>query len=692
VKRQMIRIEGHNIEVLSMNTIIVGSGAAGLNAADRLFSLGQQDIAILTEGMNMGTSRNTGSDKQTYYKLSMSGNGADSVEDMARTLFDGGAMHGDIALVDAALSSRCFSRLLDIGVPFPHNRFGEYTGYQTDHDTRLRATSAGPLTSRFMTEQLEKEVKMKKIPILDKYLTVAILTDEDEPSSITMKDKSQKAVGMIAINMASLDNESYGLTLINCTNIIYATGGPAGMYHHSVYPESQTGSTGIALEAGAKGVNLTESQYGIASTAFRWNLSGTYQQVLPRYISTNDRGEDEKEFLTDGFSSAGMMLDAIFLKGYQWPFDPKKMNNSGSSNIDMFVWQETQRGRRVFLDYTQNPASACQSDANEMNFGLLGEEAHAYLLRSDALFGKPIDRLRKMNSPAVELFLSHGIDLSKDYLEIAVCAQHNNGGLVGDIWCESNLRHFFPVGEVNGSFGIHRPGGSALNATQTGSLRAAQAIHSRYSGSPLVTDEFLEMAHAKVKSSFMLLDTLMGKCDLICGMENKETHSLKAQNKERRSVEEHRNVIGKRMSACGAQVRPVSKLQTALSEAVSELSDFNDSIRVSCCYEIPEALRLRDILITQYVYLKSIQEYASHGGGSRGSYLICSDDVDMNFYDENLAMRDEVCEVSYLADPKMECRFVWKPVRPIPDRNDWYEEIWKKYRSGEVFTKENEEK
>ena len=48
-------------------TVIIGTGAAGYSAADRLHQFGHTDIAIITEGRNMGTSRNTGSDKQTYY-------------------------------------------------------------------------------------------------------------------------------------------------------------------------------------------------------------------------------------------------------------------------------------------------------------------------------------------------------------------------------------------------------------------------------------------------------------------------------------------------------------------------------------------------------------------------------------------------------------------------------------------------
>jgi succinate dehydrogenase/fumarate reductase flavoprotein subunit len=37
------------MEIIRKNTVIVGSGAAGLNAADRLYSFGQKDIAVITE-------------------------------------------------------------------------------------------------------------------------------------------------------------------------------------------------------------------------------------------------------------------------------------------------------------------------------------------------------------------------------------------------------------------------------------------------------------------------------------------------------------------------------------------------------------------------------------------------------------------------------------------------------------------
>ena len=86
------------IPAVTYNTAVVGTGAAGFNAADRLCQYGQTDVVMVTEGVNMGTSRNTGSDKQTYYKLTLSGGGPDSVREMAQTLFDGRCVDGDLAL------------------------------------------------------------------------------------------------------------------------------------------------------------------------------------------------------------------------------------------------------------------------------------------------------------------------------------------------------------------------------------------------------------------------------------------------------------------------------------------------------------------------------------------------------------------------------------------------------------------
>ncbi len=664
-----VRINDLDFDVYSMNTIVVGTGCAGFNAADSLYNLGQRDIAILTEGINMGTSRNTGSDKQTYYKLTLAGDSPDSVVEMAKTLYSAGCMHGDIALVEAALSARCFYKLVDIGVPFPHNRYGEYIGYKTDHDPRQRATSAGPLTSKFMTEKLEAQVKSKGIKIFDGFVVIGILTAPDAGGG-------KKTVGLVAIDTSAMNKPNMGITLFNCTNVVYATGGPAGMYATSVYPESQIGATGIAFEAGAKGVNLTESQYGIASIKFRWNLSGTYQQVIPRYVSTDANGGDEREFLNEYFESPGKMMDAIFLKGYQWPFDPRKIHNWGSSLIDILVYYETQiKGRRVFLDFMHNPEYG--SVNGELDFSLLGEEAYTYLKNSNALFGRPIDRLAHMNQPAIDLYKNNGIDLHREYLEIAVCAQHNNGGLVGNIWYESNIKHLFPVGEVNGTFGVYRPGGSALNSTQVGSLRAAQFIAANYREEPMPTEEFVGLVRDQVEDRVSLARGFMNN---------------KAQKS---NVIELRSRAQKRMSTVGAHIRSLSGVEQGIEECRQDLEKLVDNTKISSIYDLPHAFRNRDILLCQFVYLNAIREYIIKGGGSRGSYLIQDEKGKLpleglpesfRFSLDDGKLLDKVCEIELVRQGgTYGCVAEWKPVRPIPEEDNWFENVWNEYMKGNVI-------
>lgn len=133
MKKSVLYLNSNIIPIISLDTVIIGSGCAGFNAADSLYKLGRKDIAIVAEGINMGTSRNTGSDKQTYYKLSLCGDEPDSISKMAVDLFAGEGVNGDTALAEAAGSVRSFLKLADLGVPFPTNRYGEYVGYQTDH-------------------------------------------------------------------------------------------------------------------------------------------------------------------------------------------------------------------------------------------------------------------------------------------------------------------------------------------------------------------------------------------------------------------------------------------------------------------------------------------------------------------------------------------------------------------------------
>ncbi len=123
---------GLELPLYNVNTLVVGSGAAGLNCMEHLFRFMEErgipnpteKIALATNFLGGGTSNNSGSDKQTYYRLNVIGGAADCPLDFAKTLTAGGCMHGDIALIEAENSARCFYHLVENGVPFPHNPHG----------------------------------------------------------------------------------------------------------------------------------------------------------------------------------------------------------------------------------------------------------------------------------------------------------------------------------------------------------------------------------------------------------------------------------------------------------------------------------------------------------------------------------------------------------------------------------------
>ncbi len=632
-------IKGEQVAVYSLNTVVVGSGAAGLNAADTLYQLGQTDIAIVTNGINRGTSRNTGSDKQTYYKLSLSGNCPDSVGTMAKDLFAGGCVDGDIALCEAALSAKSFLKLCAIGVDFPTNRYGEYVGYQTDHDTAGRATSVGPLTSHFMTLQLEQEVMKKNIPVFDGYQIVAVLKEGD------------RVRGLMTYSPTAKER----FALFNCKNVIYATGGPAGMYALSVFPESQIGATGAALEAGVKGRNLTEWQFGLASLAPRWNVSGTYMQVLPRFVSIDNDGV-QREFITDYYKDDAKALSMIFKKGYQWPFDVRKID--GSSLIDLLVYQETVLfGRKVYLDFTRNPLDRLP------DFDSLEQEATDYLRSAGADFGTPIDRLLHMNEPAYTLYLDKGVDLKTDLLEVAVCAQHNNGGLEIDLWWQSNLQGFFPCGEVAGSHGVFRPGGSALNAGQVGSTRAAQYIAAKGSGEPASVDSLLTACKAVIEAKMELANAVEGNTS---------------------NTWEQITVARNRMTKAGGCVRNRQQMEEAVKEIDQLLGNFTANVHANTAQGISEAYYLYDMLICQKGYLTAMLAFGKVGD-SRGSALYSREDGVIPqglpaLFGYKLDGEENTKVIQETQYQKGEFLCTTRPVRPLPEGGGFFENVWKDYR------------
>jgi succinate dehydrogenase/fumarate reductase flavoprotein subunit len=673
------QIADQTITLHRYNTVIVGAGAAGMNCAVHLCEFMEQKgianpkerIAVVTTGLGLGASRMSGSDKQTYYKIGTSPDVPDSAEEFAKSLTAAGCCHGDSALIEAIGSLREFYHLVQAGVPFPTDSTGTFIGYKTDHDPYERATSAGPKTSRFMSQCLQKQLERYGVEIFDRQELAHLLT--------IGSGQSKRIAGVVTVDKKNIDESNYAINVYLGANIILAAGGPGELFKTTVYPKGQLGIHGLAFKAGLIGANLTESQFGLASIKFRWNVSGTYMQAVPRIFSTDANGKDEKEFLTDFFPSMSKMATDIFLKGYQWPFDPQRIENLQSSLIDILVFNETQKGRRVYMDFLRNPIGS--DSMNQFDIDELEPEAKEYLQKAGALQKTPIERLAHMNTPAIEIYKENGIDLYSEPLEIAVCAQHNNGGFAVNKWWESNIPQTFIIGEMAGTHGVKRPGGSALNAGQTGGLRAVEYLVNVYGCElPDYSDKQTEIDE-QLK-------------EIVTGFE-------KYQNSSGLNPEDVLEEIRSRMTASGGHIRELNNAQKALKEAVElykniQKKGFNTQ---NTRYFIT-SIQAEHLALASVGYLKAVVELLKQGSGSRGSHLVLAADgieihpdvIDkatnqpLKFKPENQSLRNSILQIEYDQSSPDLFKSSTIELRPAPTERKAFEPAWMDYREGKIYS------
>jgi succinate dehydrogenase/fumarate reductase flavoprotein subunit len=268
-----------------------------------------------------------------------------------------------------------------------------------------------------------------------------------------------------------------------------------------------------------------------------------------------------------------------------------------------------------------------------------------------------------MNAPAVELYRSKGVDLTKEPLQIALCAQHHNGGIAVDAWWQSSLPGLFAAGECAGTHGITRPGGSALNAGQVGSLRASQYICEN-AEAPLS-----EAAFAPILSA--ALDKHQWRKAQVCGKDDNVTAAIAQAQR--------------RMSDCAAAIRQPELLSSALENTKVQLAQLDTQVGVESGQRLYLHYKLRDILWTQQAVLTAMAHYAKTAGCTRGSSLYFDKsgalrpglEESFRFTADSGNTRDQIQETLWDGSDFI-CR--WRPVRPIPQEDDFFENVWREYR------------
>ncbi|MDA7485233.1 FAD-binding protein [Planktomarina temperata] len=588
---EAIEVGKHQIPVHRSGCIVVGSGAAGLRAAVELKRRGG-DVAIISQSAWGGTSACSGSDKQTLHTANTADQG-DDFKDMARAIRAGGAMDEDTAYIEAVGSIRAMASLQYLGLPLPQDPLGGTLRYQTDHDEVGRATSCGPRTSRLMVQVLAREALRLDIPLFNQTTAVRLSTSGD--------GADRRVTGVLTIRPKMRSDENpLGLVAFLTNSVVLAAGGPGELYRDSVFPNGCFGSLGMALEAGLDLVNITESQFGIGTRrqGFPWNLSGTYVQVIPHIYSVDTEGT-EHHFLADYYRTTQEMASNIFRKGYQWPFHASRMLDFGSSLVDLAIFREGQKGRRVFMDFNRNLLPV----PDDLDFSLdrLDDDVSQYLRNAGATHDLPIDRLRHMNPLAIELYRRYKVDIAAEPLEFAVNNQHMNGGVSVDTWGRTNVPGIYAVGEAAGTHGVTRPGGSALNAGQVFGTRVAEHL----GASGKARDAMQSAAEDEIGSAVVQIEAVLRPQD---GVDLKSV----------------RDEVQARMSdKAGILCTPAE-----VSQALADATVLNKSIRErGIAYGRPSeagrALQWQQMALSSEAVLAALHHYIENGGGSRGARAIC---------------------------------------------------------------------
>jgi len=165
--------------------------------------------------------------------------------------------------------------------------------------------------------------------------------------------------------------------------------------------------------------------------------------------------------------------------------------------------------------------------------------------------------------------------------------------------------------------------------------------------------------------------------------------------------------VGELMSAKAGPVRSPQSIHEALVQVHDWLASYEElvSADASSRRAVNRTFLVRDILTTAYVYLSAMADYVAHGGRSRGSVLYTDPDgtlpvvghgpdaqaeLDLpelfRFTLDGGALDGEIQEVAWTPpsepgeDGAGAADFTWRPVRPIPEDDDFFENVWREYR------------
>jgi len=205
-------------------------------------------------------------------------------------------------------------------------------------------------------------------------------------------------------------------------------------------------------------------------------------------------------------------------------------------------------------------------------------------------------------------------------------------------------------------------------------MRAAEYISAVYRNQPLRNDLFLK---AGLKDIQRIVKT---------------AGSILSRKSDVSTVLQQREKIGEIMSKTGAHVRNIEEIDKCILQLEHTIKNFQQYVKIKEVSELGQALRIKDMTVTAYVYLQTIKDYVLNAGQSRGSYLILYEpfeEINDRLFEtiniDNGESNEIVQYVKYDCE-NVSCQFFREKVRSVPQRDTWFETVWNKYLKKDIYS------
>jgi fumarate reductase (CoM/CoB) subunit A len=423
------------METIYTDVLVIGGGGAGSRAAYEAKRFAKELKVALVVGGAYGASGSTcfvGSETLGINAPLGCADPTDSPEVYLEDMIDTGlgVANENLCRIIAYESGDRIRDLIALGMRFDC-KDGRLMQRKLSGCTKARSLSFGGQTGVEIVRTLKKANKELGVDIYEHTRAVDLITHEDRVVGAVCLRKDGTPVAIMA------------------KAVVLACGGAGRLFQRNINPPGVAGDGfAMAYRAGAALTNMEFIQVGpgVVYPNIRFIIHSHMWRFVPTI--TNRNGD---RFLPEYCPPDVTYDEVLDLKAMSYPFSVR----TDSKYLDISIFKEMLAGRGtahggVYFDVT-------------------------HIAREELKAKAPI---------TYETFLSQGVDLATDKIEIAPVVQSFNGGVKIDENGASSVPGLYCAGEVSGGVhGADRPGGNNLIDCQVFGYRAGQSAAREAAGS-----------------------------------------------------------------------------------------------------------------------------------------------------------------------------------------------------------------